>query len=119
MLDDFQDVPLLLFPAGRGHQGPDRRGVRASFSDDLAQVLLRDPQFEHVRVLSHDLLDLDLFWFVDQGLDDRHDELLHKSLRFAPIGLGNWLWAQRPRDARVATSAATFPVPSQCNPPGH
>jgi len=65
VLDDLQDVTLLLFTTRRRHQRPNRRGVRPAFADDLTEIFLCNTEFEHMRVLSDDLFDLNLIGLVD------------------------------------------------------
>ena len=51
VFDDLEDVALLFLAARGGHQGTDRRGVRSTLADHLAEVLLGDAQLENVRVI--------------------------------------------------------------------
>jgi len=80
VLDDLQDVALLLFATRRRHQRSDRGSVRPALADDLAEIFLGNTEFEHMRVLTNDFLDLNLIGLVDQSLNDGRDELLHLPL---------------------------------------
>ena len=51
--------------------------MTAPLSDHLAQVLLRDPELEHMGVIPNDFLDLDFLRTINQRLNDRHYERLH------------------------------------------
>src|SRR5262245_16643843 len=81
VLDDLQDVALLLFAAGRRHDGANRRGVRSALPDHLAEILLGDSQLENVSVLADHLLDLDLLRLVHERLNNRQYQRLHAPLR--------------------------------------
>jgi hypothetical protein len=39
--------------------------VRPAFADDLTEIFLRNTEFEHMRVLSNDLFDLNFIGLVD------------------------------------------------------
>ena len=51
--------------------------MRASLADHFAEVLLSNPQLEHVRVGAHDLVDLHSIGTVDDGLHYHLKELFH------------------------------------------
>ncbi len=79
LLQDFQHEPFVDLHPGGGKKGSDGARRPTLTADDLAEILISDPQLKNGCLLAFDLSDLNVFGIVHQRFRDLFEKLFHRT----------------------------------------